>query len=185
MMAAPTAATRIIRVPLSRITGEHKVVAKLRRERKVFFSQQAACLFTEEGLQLVAKYHPIWVTPDDEDFRCFGNLRYFHLFETGLPKTAEIPVMVFDRVSKKDIEELFHLELLLVPEVFVLTGNDRRHMSWQWQQEGNASFLATTIRRPELRTLAEMLGCEVRTLKGGKLDAIDRTEEEPGAGKAA
>lgn len=155
-------------IRLEQIVGEHKIIERLRRELKVSFSQQAAGLFSEEGLRLMAKYHPIWVTPEGEDLWCFGQLRYLSLYKSGLPGTMEVPVLIFPRVKKRQIEESFHQELLLAPEVYFLTGNDRRHMGWQWRNQSNAAFLTKTIRKPGLKTLAEMLGCEQRTLKEGK-----------------
>ena len=133
----------------------------------------------------MAMYQPLWVTPDGNNFRCIGMSRYFHILKAGLPATTEIPVIVHDRVSKKKIEELFRLEILLVPEVYLLTGNDRRHMGWQWQHESNTAFLTKTVKKPKLKTLAQMLCCEERTLKGAKDDANKRTKRKPSTPKAA
>ena len=130
----------MMHVSLGRIVGEHKVIERLRGELKIAFSKQTAAHFTQEGLRLMAMYQPLWVTPDGNNFRCIGMSRYFHILKAGLPATTEIPVIVHDRVSKKKIEELFRLEILLVPEVYLLTGNDRRHMGWQWQHKAIQHF---------------------------------------------
>lgn len=156
----------VMRLPLSRIVGEHKAIERLRSLRKVAFSQQAFGHFTENGLQVMAKYNPVLVTPESDNYRCVGGLRNFHLFRAGLPSTAEIRVIVFDHMHKREIEELFLIEMLLTPEVYQMTANDRRHMWSQWQSAGNAAFLAKTIRMPGLQTLARMLGCGERALRG-------------------
>ena len=161
----------IVSVRLNRIVGEHEFILALRRRSMISFSSPLVRSFHPEGLLMLARHQPIHVTGTPESMRCIGGLHIFRLLALGLPGETMIPVLFYRRVSKRDIADSFFQDIFLLPIVFALNPNDRRHLAWQWQQQHNLSFLDRVVRNSGIRTLAQLLGADPRTLKGVNEDA--------------
>jgi hypothetical protein len=165
-------------VRLEEIAGEHEFVRKQRKEMGICFSELPVRLFCEDGLRMLAAHSLVRLMRKEGSLWCIGSLRIFRLLKLGLPGKEVIPALIYERMKKKYLLDALNYEWLIEPAIFSLNSNNKRHMGWQWQQENNLPFFRRTVMSPGIKTLAQLLGVDPRTLKGDNTDENLRAENE-------
>lgn len=115
-------------VRIGQISGEHELIVRLRKELKICYSRPSARDLTQASLLSFARSYRLPVIAKGDKYLCVGKCWCFHMLKSGLPATTEIPVLLFERIKRKEIEDGFREEVVLLPAILAMNTNDKRHM---------------------------------------------------------
>lgn len=154
---------RLQMLRLDQICGVHPLVDHIRNESGGYMRDLPHGGITPQGLIEIANYAPLHVALKDGQFKCVGGQRLFRLLQFCDGSTL-VPVLAHSKLPRKALTDLIRLDLLLIPVFFSLQTKDIRRLGTTWAQQADTDFFFRVIASPGSEALANLVGCDVRTV---------------------
>jgi hypothetical protein len=152
---------------LEQIRGLHPEVTTVRAQTCGFLRDIPYGCISERGVVDIANYLPLHVVVQRGEYRCIGGARLFRLLQ-WCDKSTSIPVLVHAKPKPAALVDLIQLDLMIVPVFYMVNHKDIIRLGNAWVRPEHSAFFQRVITTPGKKSLASLIGCDARTVIGGK-----------------